>query len=81
VIDYKLILQRIAETPEAGKKLVCAQVYVHHGHWDLVRLHAAAAADLIAEKYPGEFEPIELAAILVATFLQDERNRAAAPLN
>jgi len=79
--DYTKILEAVRSTPEANQQLACAMVYVDYGHWDLVRLHAAAAADLLVAKDPALGDPIRLCALLVAAFLQDERNRAAAPLN
>src|SRR5262245_18192168 len=50
-------------------------------NWDLARLHSAAAADILVNRDPELGDPIWLCALLVATFLQDDLNRAAASLN
>jgi hypothetical protein len=79
--DYDRILRRIAESPEAREQLTCALVYAEHGNWDLARLHSAAAADILVNRNPELGDPLRVAAIFTAAFLQDERNRTRALLN
>jgi hypothetical protein len=79
--DYDRILKCARETPAANEQLVAALTYVELGEFDLMRLHAAAAADVLVNRFPDLGDPIVLAAVLTAAFLQHERLQAAAPLN
>jgi hypothetical protein len=81
MIDYNNILRCVAASPEAREQLTAALVYSEHGIHDLMRLHAAAAADILVAKHPDLGDPIRLCAVLVAALLQDERNRQTALLN
>jgi hypothetical protein len=79
--DYNRILQCVIETPEANEQLSAALAYCQLREYDLMTLHCAAAADILCNGFPELGDPIDLARVFALAFAQDERYRAAAPLN
>ena len=70
---------RRSARPEANEQLVAAFTYVEMGDLELMMLHAAAAADVLANKYPDLGEAIELTRLLARSFAvwSDDADRTA----
>ena len=81
MIDYNRVLEVVRKTPEANSELGLALAFVEAGDVILGALHAAAAADLLASKYAGEFDPIKLGQLLQASLVESSVAADRAHLN